>query len=105
MNFYTSVTANPLAHIDRAIAKLEAYRKTVERGGDATSCAMLEELEALKAIDAIWPDWLEGQISERTTELADNYGIGPDGYPLEDTPWNPSRVHPDDPCQSKGYWA
>ena len=94
-----------IADISHAIAKLSDWRTTLERSRADSSAAMLDQVAALQAINALWPDWLEGEIAAWVDALASDYGIGPDGYPLDDVPeWSPSMVHPDDPCQRKGFW-
>lgn len=105
MNAPLARNAALIAEIDCAIARLTDWRSTLERRRDDSSAAMLDQVAALEAINVLWPDWLEGEITAWTDALASDYGIGPDGYPLDDVPeFNPSRVHPDDPDQSKGFW-
>jgi len=65
----------------------------IRSGGKWSTNALLANIEAAKAAQAIWADGLAEEIDNTEVELPD--------LPVE-REFDPSRVHPDDPCQSKG---
>jgi hypothetical protein len=59
----------------------------IERtGGEGSSAALMAEIAVLNASHAVWPDYLADLAVDRTDELARQYGIDPEGYPVDDEP-------------------
>ena len=104
-------TAHTFPQIDTAhIAAIEtaaaAYRAEVTAANSDTSFfAMQAEVRLMEAVNVLWPDWLTEQIAERTAEIAGNFGCDVDGNSFRAPSFDPSLVHPDNPCQSMGWAA
>lgn len=100
MNAPSTITADRHA---TAIRDAQALARAATRlaaalsvsGGKWSSRALHCELEAMVAAMALWPDDpIAKHLDTRLTEL---------GLDEEGASFNPSRVHPDNPAQSKGY--
>jgi hypothetical protein len=104
-----AATRMALNYATRIADMAAGYRDALLETGRDDSCeAMLAEIRLLDAIDLLWSDCVTDIRDTRADELAIEYGLEPDGSEVEHEGWHfdQTRVHPDDPCQSKGrVWA
>ena len=86
-----------------------AYAKRLERDPTELSrCTQYAELAAIEAALLVWPE--ADSLHELAANIRHDLGIDDEGNALDENgfplrTFDPSRVHPDDPCQSKGCAA